>query len=245
MTQDHKNIVVTGAGSGMGRACAKLLAAKGWTVGLVDVDENAVKELANSSDATMIALRADVTDTAEVNAAVSEFAAAAGGPITACVNAAGVYPPSTFESADESLYRRIFDINVWGTIAVSQAAVAKFPMNGGGSIVNFASADAYVPKPAQLLYSASKAAVVHLTRTLAASLAERRIRVNAIAPGPVDTEGMRDTPRMREVISRVPLGRVAAATEMASLAAWLVDDPASAFITGETVVASGGLVMRS
>lgn len=243
MLEDHKRAVVTGAASGMGRACAQLLAARGWTVGLVDIDEPALKDLADSSETTMTAWPADVTNTGQVNAAIDGFADAAG-PLSACVNAAGVYPPSTFESADESLYRRIFDINVWGTIAVSQAAVARFDL-AGGAIVNFASADAYVAKPAQLLYSASKAAVVHLTRTLAVSLAERHIRVNAIAPGPVDTEGMRDTPRMREVRSRVPLGRVAAPTEMAALAAWLVDDPASGFITGETVVASGGLVMRA
>jgi 3-oxoacyl-[acyl-carrier protein] reductase len=235
--------IVTGAASGMGRACAVLLAERGWTVGLLDVAKDAVRELADTSAGAMIPLSADVTDAEEVSAAVAEFTSRAGS-LSACVNAAGVYPPSTFESADEALYRRIFDINVWGTLTVSQVAVTAFPTGGGGSIVNFASADAFVAKPQQILYGASKAAVVHMTRTMAASLAAQNVRVNAIAPGPVDTEGMRDTPRMREVRARVPLGRVAEVTEMASLAAWLLDDPASAFITGETIVASGGLVMR-
>jgi 3-oxoacyl-[acyl-carrier protein] reductase len=236
-------VIVTGAASGMGRACAVLLAERGWTVGLIDIAKDAVQELADGCAGRMIALGADVTDGTEVRAAVAEFTSRAG-PLTACVNAAGVYPPSTFESADEALYRRIFDINVWGTMTVAQAAVAAFPEDRGGSVVNFASADAFVAKPQQILYAASKAAVVHLTRTMAAWLADRNVRVNAIAPGPVDTEGMRDTPRMREVRARVPLGRVAEVSEMASLAGWLLDDPASAFITGETIVASGGLVMR-
>jgi 3-oxoacyl-[acyl-carrier protein] reductase len=241
MDDSKRVLLITGAGSGMGRATAELFVAKGWRVGALDAVEESVQTLADRAGEAVFPLLADVTDRGSVETAVGQLLARFG-PIGVCVNAAGVYPPSAFETADEALYRRIFDVNVLGTLIVSQAAARV--MSDGGSIVNFASADAFVPKPQQILYGASKAAIVHLTRSMAMSLAERRIRVNAIAPGPVATEGMLGTPRLRQVISLVPLGRVARPEEMAALVWWLATEPAAGFITGETVVASGGLVMR-
>jgi 3-oxoacyl-[acyl-carrier protein] reductase len=100
-------------------------------------------------------------------------------------------------------------------------------------------------KPEQLLYSAAKAAVVNLTRSMALELAPRNIRVNSVAPGPVDTEGIRAIPgRLEQVASQVPLGRTATPAEIAALVIWLVEGQGSQYITGDTVVASGGLLMR-
>ena len=123
------------------------------------------------------------TRRAAVERAVTEL-----GPLKAVVNAAGIYPPSTLESATVELYRRTFDVNVLGTLLVTQAAAPH--LVEGGAVVNFASIDAFVPSPGQLLYCASKAAVVALTRSLALELAPR-VRVNALAPGWVDTPGNR------------------------------------------------------
>ncbi len=130
-------------------------------------------------------ITADITDPAGVAAAI-ERAVAELGPLKAVVNAAGVYPPTTLETASPELYRRVFDVNVLGTVLVTQAAAPH--LVDGSAVVNFASIDAFVPSPGQLLYCASKAAVVALTRSLALELAPR-VRVNALAPGWVDTPG--------------------------------------------------------
>lgn len=118
-------------------------------------------------------------------------------------------------------------------------------MIDGGLIVNLSSINAFVPRPDQLLYAATKAAIVSLTRSMAADLAPRRIRVNAVAPGPVDTEGVRGLAgRLEEAAGQVPLGRVASPSEIADLIFWLVEGRGAQFVTGETVVCSGGLFMR-
>jgi NAD(P)-dependent dehydrogenase (short-subunit alcohol dehydrogenase family) len=109
------------------------------------------------------------------------------------LSTAGVYPPSTLETASTELYRRIFGVNVLGTLLVTQAAAPH--LVEGSAVVNFASIDAFVPSPGQLLYCASKAAVVALTRSLALELGPH-VRVNALAPGWVDTAGNRASGRM-------------------------------------------------
>ena len=103
----------------------------------------------------------------------------------------------------------------------------------------------FMAKPDQFLYNASKAAVVSLTRGMAADLAERRVRVNAVAPGPVDTEGLRAIPgRLEKISAQIPLGRTASPSEMAALVLWLVEGEGAQLMTGETVVSSGGVLMR-
>jgi 3-oxoacyl-[acyl-carrier protein] reductase len=144
-------------------------------------------------------------------------------------------------TATRERYRQIFDVNVLGTLNVVTAAVPNLRANGGGSIVNFASVDALAVSPGQLLYSASKAAVVSLTKSLAVELASDHIVVNAVAPGWVDTPGNAATGRMADVVSTIPLGRVAAPQEIAD---WVVRLAEPGYLTGETIVLSGGSVMR-
>jgi NAD(P)-dependent dehydrogenase (short-subunit alcohol dehydrogenase family) len=221
--------IVTGAASGMGRACAERFIDEGWLVAALDRAEVPVEGA--------LGLAADITDesavTAAVGRAVSEL-----GPIDAVVNAAGIYPPSTLETATAELYRRTFDVNVLGTLLVTQAAAPH--LADGAAIVNFASIDAFVPSPGQLLYCASKAAVVALTRSLALELAPR-VRVNALAPGWVDTPGNRATGRMEAALAGVPLGRAATPEEMADLVWFLAGAP---YVTGETLTATGGSAFR-
>ena len=200
--------VVTGAASGMGRACAERFVAEGWAVAGLDLEPTKLDGV--------LGLTVDITDAGAVAAAVDRVVEELGAP-SALVNAAGIYPPSTLETATVELYRRTFDVNVLGTILVTQATAPHMPE--GAAIVNFASIDAFVPSPGQLVYCASKAAVVALTRSLALELAPR-VRVNAIAPA---------TPE-----------------EMAwSPSVWfLAGEGRAAYVTGETIAATGGSAFR-
>jgi NAD(P)-dependent dehydrogenase (short-subunit alcohol dehydrogenase family) len=224
--------VVTGAASGMGRACAERFVAEGWRVAALDRADADVRGA--------LAIAADVADAAAVAAAIERVVAELGAP-KAVVNAAGIYPPSTLETATTELYRRTFDVNVLGTLLVTQAA-APYLREGAG-VVNFASIDAFVPSPGQLLYCASKAAVVALTRSLALELAPR-VRVNALAPGWVDTPGNRATGRMEAALASVPLGRAATPEEMADLVWFLAGEGRAGYVTGETLTATGGSAFR-
>lgn len=232
--------LVTGAASGMGRACARRFAAAGCHVAALDVDREGLHALAAGTDGLVLPLEVDIRDAMGVRAAVATATARVGAP-TACVNAAGVFPPSTLATADVALYRRILDTNLLGTVLVCQAVAEAMRGVGGGAIVNFASVDGFAPSPGQLLYCASKAAVVMLTRCLALELAPA-IRVNAIAPGWVDTEGNRATGRMDGAAATVPLGRVGTPEEIAELV-WFLATGAG-YVTGETLVASGGSLVR-
>jgi NAD(P)-dependent dehydrogenase (short-subunit alcohol dehydrogenase family) len=224
--------IVTGAASGMGRACAERFVAEGWQVAALD--------LADADVGGALTASVDVTDAAAVTAAIERVVAELGAP-KAVVNAAGVYPPSTLETATTELYRRTFDVNVLGTLLVTQAAAPY--LTEGAAVVNFASIDAFVPSPGQLLYCASKAAVVALTRSLALELAPH-VRVNALAPGWVDTPGTRATGRMEAALASVPLGRAATPQEMADLVWFLAGEGRALYVTGETLTASGGSAFR-
>ncbi len=232
-------VVVTGVGSGMGRCTAAAFAKAGWTVIGIDRAADALREVADDLGPALRPGVADVTDLDGITRVVGE--SIGGDRLTAVANVAGIYPPTTLASASREQYRQIFDVNVLGTLNVITATVPHLRANGGGSVINFASVDALAVSPGQLLYSASKAAVVSLTKSLAVELAADHIVVNAVAPGWVDTPGNRATGRMGEVVSSIPLGRVAAPEEIAD---WVVHLAQPGYLTGETIVLSGGSVMR-
>jgi 3-oxoacyl-[acyl-carrier protein] reductase len=237
------SVVVTGAASGMGRSSAVAFVKAGWRAVCIDRDPAALTALADELGDAFHPCVADVTDAARTAAAIDAAidAAAGDGRLAAVANIAGIYPPTTLDTATEQLYRQIFDVNVLGTINVIKAAVPYLRANGGGSIVNFASVDAFAVSPGQLLYSASKAAVVSVTKSLAVELAGDHIVVNCIAPGWVDTPGNRATGRMADVAKSIPLRRVATPDEIAD---WVVHLAQPGYMTGETVVLSGGSVIR-
>ncbi|MCJ1688425.1 SDR family NAD(P)-dependent oxidoreductase [Rathayibacter sp. VKM Ac-2927] len=237
-TSRDRVAVVTGAGSGMGRSTADVFLREGWTVVALDVapiDEDV------DGPGRLISAVADVRSRDAVRAALQE-ALPGGERIDAVANIAGIYPPSTLADFSEETYRRIFDINVLGVLNMIAESVPRMAANA--SVVNFASVDAFTVSPGQLLYGASKAAVVMLTKELALELAPSGIRVNGIAPGWVATPGNAATGRMEAAASSIPLGRVAQPEEIAEWVWLLSQGDHAAFLTGETLVLSGGDVMR-
>jgi NAD(P)-dependent dehydrogenase (short-subunit alcohol dehydrogenase family) len=231
--------LVTGAASGMGRATTEVFLKRGWTVLAVDL---APAGLDLPTRGRVLPVVADVSDRAAVDAALATQLPMVGGRIDAVCNVAGVYPPSTLSTVTAELFQHVFGVNVLGVINVMAAALPH--MRDGSAVVNFASVDAFAVSPGQLLYGASKAAVVMLTKATALELAPRRIRVNAIAPGWVDTPGNAATGRMADAAASIPLGRVAHPSEIAEWAWLLTGGSAAAFMTGETVTLSGGDVIR-
>ena len=228
---------MTGAASGMGRAVAERFLDEGWDVVGVDLNADALAELAALRGPAYHPVHADITDRTALAMAVSPLPRR----LRAVVNAAGIYPTTTLAAYDDAIYRRIFDVNVLGTLNVIAETVRALRASGSGAVVNFASIDAFAVSRGQLLYSASKAAVVSLTRSLAVELSANNITVNAVAPGWVDTPGTRAGGRIEEAIKTVPLGRAARPDEIAD---WVWKLCHGSYLTGETLVISGGLTVR-
>jgi 3-oxoacyl-[acyl-carrier protein] reductase len=234
--------IVTGAASGMGRATAQRLVTEGWAVVGVDVNDAALRAVGAEMGERFLPCAVDVVDRGALDtalhAAIPETAF-----VTAVVNAAGIYPPTTLADVTVESYRHIFDINVLGTLNVTAAAMEYIRAHGkGAAVVNFASVDALTVSPGQLLYSASKAAVVAITRSLAIELAPDGVVVNGVAPGWVDTPGNRATGRMEAALASVPLKRAAAPEEIADWVCRLCRR--GAYLTGETIAIAGGIYMH-
>ena len=232
-------VVVTGAGSGMGRATVLAFAKRGDRVIGIDRSESALASCVEELGSAFTPVVADVVDRAAIEAGVQQ--AVGTDSLRAVVTVAGIYPPSTLSDYTDELYRRIFDVNVLGTLNTIAACTPFLRAAGGGAVVTFASVDAMAVSRGQLIYSASKAAVVSLTRSLAIELAADGIVVNGIAPGWVDTAGNAATGRMADVAASIPLGRVADPSEIADWAVRLADP---GYMTGEMIVLSGGSVIR-
>jgi 3-oxoacyl-[acyl-carrier protein] reductase len=246
MTDPLLSAVVTGAASGMGAAVAARFVAEGWRVLALDADADALDRVRERLGDALLPAHVDIRSRSAVEAAVDAAfdAVADRGRLRAVVNAAGIYPTSTLADFTEDGYRRIFDVNLLGTLNVTAAAVPLIRRHGGGgAVVNFASIDAFAVSRGQLIYSASKAAVVSITRSLAIELADDGIAVNAVAPGWVATEGTVAGGRIQEAIRAVPLGRAAEPEEIADWV-WKLGSVPGSYLTGETLVISGGLVLR-
>jgi 3-oxoacyl-[acyl-carrier protein] reductase len=234
--------VVTGAASGMGAAVAARFVAEGWRVLALDVDVAGLERLHVELGDRLVPVTVDIRSRFAVDAALAGVPDP--GSLRTVINAAGIYPTSTLADYTEDRYRRIFDVNVLGTLNVAAAAVPMIRAHGhGGAIVNFASIDAFAVSRGQLIYSASKAAVVSITRSLAIELADDGIAVNAVAPGWVATAGTLAGGRIEEAVKAVPLGRAAAPEEIADWV-WTLGTAPGSYLTGETLVISGGLVLR-
>ena len=244
---DGKIAIVTGASKGIGASIARHLADEGAAVVVnyassKDGAERVVGEI-TAKGGQAIAVQADVARQAEVDRLFAETARAFG-RLDILVNNAGVYDWLPLEQVTETHFHRHFDLNVLGVLLASKAAVKQFGP-AGGAIINISSLASTTGLAGSSVYSATKAAVDSLTRTLAAELGPRNIRVNAINPGMVDTEGARsggftEGDIRKELESRTPLGRIGQPRDIAPAAVFLASDDA-AWITGETLLIAGGL----
>lgn len=234
---------VTGAASGIGRAAATVLLSEGWKVALADRDGSALAKAAHElGDAGIVAFALDITDEAAVAHAIAA-AAQALGPLTGLVNSAGIAADVPALDTPVDLFRRILDINVTGTFIVSQAAARLMRQAGGGAIVNMASISGLRGSKGRSAYGASKGAVVTLTQVLANDLARYGIRVNAVAPGPVDTPMVKalHSDADRRLWQRyIPMRRYGTPEEIAKVIAFLLDGEKSGYVTGEVIAVDGG-----
>ncbi|TWB68713.1 glucose 1-dehydrogenase [Nitrospirillum amazonense] len=241
-----KVAVVTGASKGIGAGIAKALAAEGAAVVVnyasSKAGADAVVQAVTAAGGKAIAVQGDVAkaDQAQglIDAAVKEF-----GRLDILVNNSGVYEFASIEEVTEAHYRRIFDVNVLGLLLTTQAAAKH--LGEGGSIINISSAVTSVLMPNSAVYTGTKGAVDVITGVLANELGPRKIRVNAINPGIVETEGTHSAGVIgseleQGFVAQTPLGRVGRPDDIGAVAVFLASDDAR-WLTGERLTASGGL----
>lgn len=243
-TSGARAAIVTGAASGIGRATADLLRDRGWRVAYVDRDIGPLADVAaqSASDPDVQVRALDVTDEAAVVRLVAEVAATFG-RLDGVVNSAGIAADRHVFDTTADLFRRILDINVVGTFLVGREAARHMAKSGGGAIVNLASISGIRGSKGRSAYGASKGAVVTLTQVMANDLAPHGIRVNAVAPGPVETAMVKEmhTAADREIYARfVPMRRYAEPREIANVVHFLLDGTQSSYMTGEIVAVDGG-----
>lgn len=240
-----KVAVVTGASKGIGAAIAKALAAEGAAVVVnyasSQAGADAVVQAITTAGGRAIAVQGDVSKAEQakglIDAAVEKF-----GHLDVLVNNSGIYAFGAIEEITEEHYRRMFDVNVLGVLFATQAAVKHF--GDGGSVINISSAVTSLAPPASSVYTGTKGAVDAITSVLANELGPRKIRVNAILPGIVETEGTHTAGFIgsdfeRGAVTQTPLGRVGQPDDIAKVAVFLASDDAG-WLTGERLTASGG-----
>ncbi|HEV8298667.1 MAG TPA: SDR family oxidoreductase [Acidimicrobiales bacterium] len=238
-------VIVTGAASGLGRSVAQQLAAGGRSVALVDFDGDAACETARSIEGPGAAapFAADVRDWSSVERAVQQVTAELGAP-TALVNAAAVQRFAHAHELDPLEWHRIISTNLTGTYFLCRAVLPHLMTAGGGAIVNIASTAGLAGLPYDVAYCASKGGVVQLTKALAIEYASHGIRVNAVAPGGMQTPMLRvpfpddADPRLRQRVRGSLLG-VAPPEDVANVVLFLLSEHAR-YMTGSIVVADGG-----
>lgn len=233
-----KTALITAAGQGIGRATAELFAAEGATVWATDINATALESLPGCRTR-----RLDVRDPADIAAASAEI-----GGIDVLFNCAGIVTGGNILECTEDEWDLSFDINVKAMFRMIRTFLPGMIERGGGSIINMSSvASSIKGVPNRFIYGASKAAVLGLTRAVAADFVTKGIRVNAICPGTVDTPSLHDRLRATgdyegawaSFTARQPMGRVGAPQEIAALALYLASDE-SAFTTGHAHVIDGG-----
>jgi len=244
MRLEGRIALVTGGASGIGAATARRLAAEGARVAVADLNEAGARSVASEIDGT--AIRMDVTDVESVRAGVADV-----GDVDVLVNNAGTDRFSFFVNTDPELWDFVLAVNLRGTIAVTHAVLDGMQKRGRGAIVNVASEAGRVGSQGSVVYSAAKGGVIAFTRAVARESSRFGVRVNAVAPGPIDTPLLNAAPeQLGEIGERLKAGMIAATSmrrigqpeEVAAAIAFLACDDAS-FVTGQTINVSGGLSM--
>jgi NAD(P)-dependent dehydrogenase (short-subunit alcohol dehydrogenase family) len=242
---DGKVAVITGAASGIGKASARRFAAEGAKVVVADLTDEAGTELAGEIEGLYV--HADVTDASSVeamyDAAISHF-----GGLDVCFNNAGISPPDddSILETDIDVWLKVQQVNLTSVYLCCKAGIARLLQHGGGSVINTASFVAVLgAATSQISYTASKGGVLAMSRELGVQFARQGIRVNALCPGPVNTQLLqelfaKDPERAARRLVHVPMGRFGEPEEIAAAAAFLASDDAS-FITASTFLVDGGI----
>ncbi len=249
-TLQGKVALVTGAASGIGRASALALAGAGAAVCLSDINSAGADETAaqiKDAGCSAIARPCDVTQPEQI-AALARATVDAFGRLDAAVNNAGIagHFHLRLHEADDAMFARVLDVNLRGVWHCMKAELNIMLGQGSGSIVNIASVAGLIGAPKAAAYSASKHAVIGLTKSAAVDYAKRGIRINAVCPAYTDTamvqSAIAGNPMMADIMARaIPMGRLGRADEIAAAVVWLCSDAAS-FVTGHALALDGGLV---
>jgi NAD(P)-dependent dehydrogenase (short-subunit alcohol dehydrogenase family) len=243
---DRGVAIVTGGASGIGLAIAKALLGDGWKILIADLAQGALEAArAQLEPIRANAVRCVVMDVANEPSVIAglEGCEDGFGPVRGLVNSAGIGCDIPFFDTSVEQFRKVLDINLTGTFAVAREAGKLMRTHGGGAIVNIASISGQRGNLGRSAYGASKGGVITLTQVMACELAPQNIRVNAIAPGPVETPLVQalQTEAMRaEWLSEVPQRRYASPDEISGAAVFLLDDSKSSFVTGHILNVDGG-----
>jgi 3-oxoacyl-[acyl-carrier protein] reductase len=241
-----KVAIVTGASKGIGAAIAKALGAEGASVVVNYASSKSgadkVVEAITAKGGTAIAVRADVSKAEDAKALIDDTLKAFG-RVDVLVNNSGVYEFAPLEAVTEDSFHRLFNTNVLGLLLVTQAAAKHLPE--GGSVINIGSGVSRITPPNSAVYTATKGAVDAITGVLSREFGQRKIRVNSINPGMVETEGTHSAGFIgsefeKTLAAQAPFGRVGQPDEIADIAVFLASKE-SRWLTGETLIASGGM----
>jgi NAD(P)-dependent dehydrogenase (short-subunit alcohol dehydrogenase family) len=235
-----KSALVTGAANGIGESVARMAGARGYRVGVMDVDADGAARVAATIPGA-VALSGDVRDEDAVEAALDAF----GGSPDLVVNNAGIVRFASLMDHTLEDWKLALDINLTGTFIVARAAARRMRDHGGGSIVNLASINAINPGTGIGSYPASKAGVIRLTEQMSIEWAQYGIRVNCVAPGFIDggmSKAIYANPEIRRIRGgAVPLKRLGTCEDVAEAILWLASDAAS-YITGQNIAIDGGVI---
>ncbi|OCJ28442.1 SDR family NAD(P)-dependent oxidoreductase [Serratia sp. 14-2641] len=242
-----KNVVVTGASGDIGLAiCEKYLEQQAKVFAIYHHDNSGLGKLKTSHPQgdNLHIMQCNVADVSEVSSLANELGKQAH-EVHVLINNAGIYKDNVFSALTYEEFDQVIKVNLYGTFTMTKRLLPLLRHARNSTVVNISSISGITSSFGQSNYSAAKAGIIGLTRTLASEMASKGIRVNAVAPGMIESRMVKKVPRqiVRNVMSAIPLKRLGRVDEIANVVAFLSSD-ASSYIVGQTLVADGGLVMR-